>query len=324
MESVEGIRKLLVYRGRKDLSELLKHARLDFEVSNQYGAYLYSLLTTAEFYAPIEDCERLRRLPNEDRELILQFLLEMHPPRAHDIEITDMNFRIDPDRPTEDFGKEKESSQLDSSADFWEQNHLRLFISHVHTQKELAAKVQNVLSGFFISCFVAHADIEPTREWQDEIELALQTSEVLVTVLSDDFHESSWTDQEVGFSMGRGLVIIPIRLGLDPYGLMGKYQALSLTRTTPIEIANGIVRVLLLNKKTARRTSEALSHAFENAESFKASKAIIEKLEQVKYHDDQIIDRLENAKRNNRQVYESFGVPDRVDRLISQWKQEAS
>lgn len=324
MESVEGIRKLLIYRGRKDLSDLLKYARLDFEVSSQFGSYLHSLLTTAEFYAPIEDCESLRGLPDEDRELILQALLEIHPPRANDIEITDMTFMVDPDRPTEEFGKATGISQFDSSIDLWQQNHLRLFISHVHTQKEIATKVQSILSQFFISCFVAHTDIKPTRQWQDEIELALQTSEVLVALLSDDFHTSSWTDQEVGFSMGRGLVIIPLRLGLDPYGFIGKYQALSVMRVTPIEIADGIMRVLLSNNRTARRTSESLSHAFENANSFRESKAIIKKLEEVQYHDDQIIDRLEKAKINNRQVYESIGIPAKVDWLIRQWKDEDS
>jgi hypothetical protein len=33
-------------------------------------------------------------------------------------------------------------------------------------------------------------DIEPTRKWQDEIELALSTADALVAMLTPGFHES--------------------------------------------------------------------------------------------------------------------------------------
>jgi hypothetical protein len=77
-----------------------------------------------------------------------------------------------------------------------------------------------------VSAFVAHDDIEPTKEWQAEIERALFSMDALVALLSEDFYGSRWTEQEVGVAIGRGVPVIPIRLGSDPHGLMGKYQAL--------------------------------------------------------------------------------------------------
>lgn len=53
------------------------------------------MLTTAEIHAPIEDCNALRALPEQDTELILQSVLEVWPPRAHGMEITSVLFRID-------------------------------------------------------------------------------------------------------------------------------------------------------------------------------------------------------------------------------------
>jgi len=51
---------------------------------------------------------------------------------------------------------------------------------------------------------------------------ALATCEALIAWLTPDFHESLWTDQEVGFCVGRSVLIIPIRVGLNPYGFIGK------------------------------------------------------------------------------------------------------
>ena len=63
-----------------------------------------------------------------------------------------------------------------------------------------------------MSCFVAHVDIHPTKEWQDEIESALSSMDGFVALLTDKFHESDWTDQEVGFALARGVPIIAVRL----------------------------------------------------------------------------------------------------------------
>jgi hypothetical protein len=88
---------------------------------------------------------------------------------------------------------------------FWLQNHLRLFVSHLAKRKKEAALLQRSLQSYQISGFIAHMDIEPTKKWQDEIELALSTADALVAMLTPGFHESKWTDQEIGFAMGRSL-----------------------------------------------------------------------------------------------------------------------
>src|SRR5262245_36594674 len=54
-------------------------------------------------------------------------------------------------------------------ATFWVPHHFRLFLSHLSSFKKTTAALQASLRRFGISAFVAHVDIEPTREWQDEI-----------------------------------------------------------------------------------------------------------------------------------------------------------
>ena len=45
----------------------------------------------------------------------------------------------------------------------------------------------------------------PHLEWQVQIETALATCDTLVALLHDKFHASNWTDEEIGFAMGRGV-----------------------------------------------------------------------------------------------------------------------
>ncbi len=103
----------------------------------------------------------------------------------------------------------------------WRSGAFRLFLSHLAKEREYAAELQEHLTKYGISCFVAHEDIKPTREWQDEIEAALATCDALLALLHPGFHESLWTDQEIGYVMGRGLPAFAVRLGEEPYALPG-------------------------------------------------------------------------------------------------------
>jgi hypothetical protein len=87
----------------------------------------------------------------------------------------------------------------------WKPGMLRLFLSHVSAHKVAVSKLKLEFRKFAISSVVAHEDIEPTLEWQREIELALRSMHALVVLLTFDFHESKWTDQEAGFALGKGV-----------------------------------------------------------------------------------------------------------------------
>jgi hypothetical protein len=173
------------------------------------------------------------------------------------------------------------------------------------------------MTAYGISAFVAHRDIEPTKEWQSEIELALNTADALCALLHPAFHESKWTDQEVGFAMGRQLLIIPVRLGIDPYGFIGKSQALNGTGKTALSLAHEIFQVLSTHKQTAERLAEAVVARFEGAESYRSAKEAVALLEGLPSLRPSLRARLEGASANNVQVREAFGVPERIAALVS-------
>lgn len=199
---------------------------------------------------------------------------------------------------------------------FWKTGYLRLFISHISEQKVDVTNLKAWLDSYNISGFIAHVDIEPTKKWQSEIELALSTADALVAVLTPNFPQSRWTDQEIGFALGRGLLVISLKMGLDPYGFMGHEQALPCGRELSLPNARQIFEILLRHKQTQKRMSESLVSRFVNSASFADAKSNISLLEQAVYWDKRLSDEIGRAVEENRQIEGSFGVADRVAALI--------
>lgn len=199
---------------------------------------------------------------------------------------------------------------------FWKPGHLRLFISHISAHKSAADNLKTWLHAYNISGFIAHVDIEPTKKWQDEIELALSTADALVALLASGFHESKWTDQEIGFALGRGLLVISVKMGLDPYGFMGHEQALPFGGELSPPIARNIFDILVKHKQTQKRMSESLVSRFEHSESFAEAKKNMGLLELALYWDRQLLDAIGTAAEENSQISGSFGVPGRLKVLL--------
>jgi hypothetical protein len=93
----------------------------------------------------------------------------------------------------------------------WPDGRFRLFLSHLAKHKAGVSKLKDELEQFGISAFVAHEAIKPSLEWQREIELALRSMHALVALITPEFHASNWTDQEIGWAFGRGVLVVPVR-----------------------------------------------------------------------------------------------------------------
>ena len=199
----------------------------------------------------------------------------------------------------------------ESEANFWKPGHFKLFISHLATFKKTISILKNELENYGISAFVAHEDIEPTKEWQNEIEKGLFSMDALCAILIPGFKESNWTDQEVGVAIGRGVLIIPIRKELDPYGFIGKYQGLQAIGKSIGEVANGIFKIIAINEKTKSKYLNILvelillsNTANQGIERLKALKEITNiPQDKIEYIRDQII---ENKNLQNVRFLNSF------------------
>ena len=198
---------------------------------------------------------------------------------------------------------------------FWQKNLFKLFLSHISSFKKETAELQKSLLSYGITSFVAHEDIEPTKEWQSEIEIALKTMDGLASLLTSGFHESKWTDQEVGVAIGRSVPILSIRLGIDPYGFIGKYQGIQGSGKSFINISKEILLTLLYGEGSQQKMIHGLVHSFVQSESYAESKEKIGLIEKAPYLSAELLQLLENSISENSQVKRSHGVPESISAL---------
>lgn len=206
------------------------------------------------------------------------------------------------------------ASELESvtTPDFWESGDPRVFISHLATVKEKTAELGMQLRFLGISTFIAHNDIEPTREWQDEIELALSTMDAMIALMSPGFRESNWCDQEVGVAIGRKVPIVPVRVRQDPYGFIGKYQAIQGEGKTPTDLASEIFNILIDKSMIGPKITSKLIRKLIDSNTWDESKRTMELIEKSKYISKNHIEDMQNALDENRQVAEAWGVPEKI------------
>lgn len=212
----------------------------------------------------------------------------------------------------------EEPSYLEPS--FWQEGKLKVFLSHLSKQKKYTTELQEALLNYGITAFVAHKDIKPTLEWQTQIETALATCDALVALLHVDFHESNWTDQEIGFAMGRGVPVFSVRFGQDPYGFIGKTQGFQGLNKEVDEIAEELFDAYRSNKQTQSKMSEVLLRMFIKSNSFANAKVRIGRLEELDTWGIDFADRIREAVESNSQIIGSWGVPERAEALAKKWE----
>lgn len=200
---------------------------------------------------------------------------------------------------------------------FWTPGYFRLFLSHPSAVKKGAHAVKEALAEYQIAAFVAHDDIEPTREWQAEIESALRTMDALAGVLTPDFIASKWCDQEVGFALGRGKLVVPLRAGADPHGFLGKHQGLLIRGVKPADIASELFAILIRHELSSARMADAVIERLTKATSWERAKQATALIEQVAVLNRGQVAKLAQAPEVNEEVAGAFTVPDRIQALIS-------
>lgn len=161
------------------------------------------------------------------------------------------------------------AAQAVKTADFWVSGYLKMFISHLSSNRSRMSALKVGLANWGISAFIAHEDIQASREWRGEVEAGLETMEVLAAVVEPGFKESDWCTQEVGFALGRKLDIIPLCAGLDPFGFFGKYQGIQIRGKRSEQVASEIVQVLLKKPQHRERVLQSITKAFSSLASNK-------------------------------------------------------
>jgi hypothetical protein len=206
----------------------------------------------------------------------------------------------------------------DEAPAFWTPGYFRVFISHINAMKVHAHQLKSALSKYHIAAFVAHDDIEPTKEWEAEIEGALRTMDSLTAIIGPDFVESKWCDQEVGFAIGRGKLIVPLCVDALPHGFLGKYQAAKIKGLVPSQVAEALFQILIAHPQSSERMTDALVDRMATSISFSASRETMTLLERAlrRLNSSQVTKLIQSIESNS-QVGNTERVPERIRGLVS-------
>ncbi len=210
-------------------------------------------------------------------------------------------------------------TNIDSIEDeIWAPDRFKLFFSHITDDKLFVTDIKEKLAAYGIDCFVAHQDINPTLEWQDVIENALQSCDALTAFLTKNFHKSIWTDQEIGFCVARRVLILPIKIDTNPYGFIGKYQALNCTGFNSSQVAEAIFNILIESPLTSAKLSEAIVNNFVQSSSWESAKAKSLLLKKITTWTPELLRSIENGLETNGQISSAFGVPERIRNILAE------
>lgn len=300
-----ALSKLYAQDGNRLLQEIIVNAQLrvheawssDNWNGGTYGHALFLVLPEPLFLSSVKQKDGIQNQLKED-------LNKVHNIQSEFIEEVFLEMDV-----ADDDEWRKKSGLLvtakrvvppDATKRIWGDHGFRVFLSHKSEVKKETAALKDGLRLFGISCFVAHEDIHPTKEWQDEIENALASMDGFVALMTENFHDSDWTDQEVGYAVARGVPIIAVRLGKDPYGFIGKFQALSSTWPAAVE---DIVKILIKNDQMLN----AYVLALRNCQNWDSGNTLAKALPSIERLTSSQIDALVAAYNETSELRGSFG-----------------
>lgn len=110
--NIKKLRKVLSYKGREDLADLLGHSVSDLDESSTFGSRWYSRLSTFHIKSHPTYQEKLDKLSTEDKQEIFQALLLVYPLRDNEPEITEVIYYPDFDIETNELVETKELERI--------------------------------------------------------------------------------------------------------------------------------------------------------------------------------------------------------------------
>jgi hypothetical protein len=162
---------------------------------------------------------------------------------------------------------------FDDPANPWSGTGFRLFLSHVTSHAEHAGALRQELARRSVDAFVAHDSISPTEDWKNVILYALSTCDACLALLTPGFKESNWTDQEVGYCIARGLLVIPLEFGVTPYGFLGTHQSLKVRPgQSQIDLALSVSELLVRKPQSTEAMTRALVQRWRLTDSYEAAR----------------------------------------------------
>jgi hypothetical protein len=186
---------------------------------------------------------------------------------------------------------------------------LKIFISHRDIDKKEASLIQSKLLKFNICSFVAHEDIKATEEWIKEILKALQSMDIFIAYITNEFFNSKWTNQEIGFALGRNIPIIPIKNKINPDGFISILQAKPYNETKfTLDFFSLLLDSQIIHTDIRSKLINCLITSLENSCSWNDSEIIFRAFNHINTMKNEQIDKIIEYFNKNNNISECIYV----------------
>ena len=312
-KDIKTLIKVLLHKKRNDLALLLNNCSSCVEESGQYGSRFNSIISTFLIYAQVEQYYKLKELSEKDREVILSSVLDIYPVVDEEPEITSIEFRLSRE---EDYEKKELSTYIGRT--------VRVFISYATNttqEREFAGDFKRALERFGLEVFLAHEDINPSSDWQEAIIENLKSNDIFMPIITENFRQSLWTDQESGMAVIEKKLIIPVAVdGHVPYGFLGKFQAYRQDSKLPISVSKIVEAIMQRKPELAISLLDSLIKSF--AASFNYDDAGLKSSLLLKF-DTMTAEQANEVFRSillNGQIYESMSAHENINKLFEKYQ----
>jgi hypothetical protein len=180
----------------------------------------------------------------------------------------------------------------------------RIFISHRDVHRSAANRLASEIKHFELDTFVAHDDIQGGNYWRNTLKEELSQMSALVALVTSDFHEGGWCDQEVGFAVATGKPIVGVQLrGGVPKGFLADFQAVKGDFDHPSKTACTIVAALKAKLPIEQLSKARLLADFARSPSYAQAEVRFARLEAATTAlTDEQVDFLVEAFKANREI----------------------
>ena len=186
---------------------------------------------------------------------------------------------------------------------------MKTFISYATGDKKLAHSIKDGLEIYGVEGFLAHDDIKPTEDWQNRILEELNSTQVFIPLLTENFLKSLWTDQETGIAIAKEQLIIPLKVTNDPHGFISKYQALKLKSNIAITCSE-IIHTIIEKPSLGADMRNLIIEMFGESWSFANAAKNAEILTRFTGYTPAQLKRIIRHTVENSQIHESFDAKD--------------
>ena len=193
---------------------------------------------------------------------------------------------------------------------------LRIFISYSSKQGKLVGELKYFLEQKGFEVFIAHDDIEGGVKWKGEIIRNLKRCDIFVPIISTDFKNSDWTDQETGIALNENKHIIPLWIDIPPYGFIDEIQGIKINHMEPEAIANVVFMSVVEHSKFGEEMKDFAINTLLDSLTFDQANTRAQSLKNFETFSKEQLHRLIDGTISNDQIYGGFASRPILKKII--------